>query len=128
MFMEERFERSDSCTSDMRQCRPPIQEVTEHLGIAVFEPVQRLRIVKLEGADQAVACTRDTVDQLAPLLDQRSKHAHGWDLRPEWLQAFRMAPQQVQCSMGIGWIIFGATGNKGSAVTRQRCCVNREEN
>jgi len=29
--------------------------------------------------------------------------------------------------MSIGWIILGATGNIGLAVTRQRCCVNREE-
>ena len=89
------------------QGRPVGEEVAEHQGVLVLEPIEHLGEVLLERVGDAVGQPAHVIDEHATLLDQPLQHTHRAALGVEPGQLLRMgdsaAPGRVARRWGRPW-------------------------
>ena len=108
--IEEGFHSAGSSALDLSECWPAGQEVAEQDGVTLIKPVERLRIVLLEGMGQAIGEASLVGDQLTTLFGEAEQCAHVLALRLQRGKSLWVAHEKIQGKFGIGGIVLGATG------------------
>ena len=76
VFMEECREAGLARALRLLESGPAGEEVAEHHGVLIAEPIEHLRKILLEGVGYAIGNARGIADQGATLLDQTLQGAH----------------------------------------------------
>src|ERR1017187_6149716 len=107
---------------------PALQKIQRHGGVRILEPLQQLRIIRLEIGSQAIAKTRSFIDQLPAILRQKLQ---GTGLGGIWIQRPELVPmpdQHVQIQGCVRAIALGSRGPEDFAIVRRAGGMNGEQN
>ena len=91
------------------------------------KPLDSLRVVRLQGADEAVGEPAPVFNETPPLLNQVHQRAHLDALRLQRFETLAMTQHQVEGELRIGGVVFGARRFERFTVLRQHRRVDREE-
>ena len=125
--IEEGFQTGGSSALDLSERWPAGQEVAEQDGVTLVKPVERLRIVLLEGMGQAIGEASLVADQLTTVFGEAEQCAHVLALRLQRGKSLWVSHEKIQGQFGIGGIVLGATGFEGLTVLGQGRRVDGKE-
>src|ERR1022692_310024 len=107
---------------------PALQKIQRHGGVRILEPLQQLRIIRLEIGSQAIAKMRSFIDQLPAILRQKLQ---GTGLGCIWIQRPELVPmpdQHVQMQGCVRAIALGSRRPEDFAIVRRAGGMNGEQN